>query len=143
MNACIKRREISVKAIRCSECKAEIEKNISSLKGVRQIMADYQKGLVVVEYNLMEIGLRQIEEQIQEAGYNFRHGFYKLKSSLLHFTEGNERRNFNMKKGRRTIIIISGTLLMLGVGIKPMLAAEDRYQIAMGNIINSYIIIRQ
>ncbi len=99
MAACIKSREIPIEKIHCTECEAEIERAIGALKGLRQVKADSKRGLVTVEYDLLEIGLKQIEEQLQKAGYNIGGGFYKLKSSLLRFTEENEKSNLASSSG--------------------------------------------
>jgi copper chaperone CopZ len=99
MTACIKKRKIPVDGVRCVECEAEIEGAVGVLKGVRQVRADHKKGIVAVEYDLMKLSLRQIEKQIQEAGFNLKRGFYKLKSGLLHFTEENERNNLTSSAG--------------------------------------------
>jgi hypothetical protein len=48
-----------------------------------------------------------------------------------------------MQKWRKTIVVVSGVLLVLGVALTPVQAVDDHYQTAMGNIINSYLIIRQ
>ncbi len=99
MKDCIKIREIPVEKMHCIGYEARIERAIGVLKGIRQVNADYQKGLVAVEYDLMEVGLKQIEEQLQKVGCNLGGGFYTFKSNLLHFTEENEKSNLLSSHG--------------------------------------------
>lgn len=60
--------ELKVGGMMCPHCKASVEKAVNAIEGVKSVNADYEKGLVHVEYE-EEGSLEKIRAAIAAAGY--------------------------------------------------------------------------
>ena len=56
--------------VECELCKMNIEKNLSKVKGVRKVNANYQQHQIEVVYNSRKISLAEIKKIISDLGYD-------------------------------------------------------------------------
>jgi periplasmic mercuric ion binding protein len=56
--------------VECELCKVNIEKNLSKVKGVRKVNANYQQHQIEVVYNSRKISLAEIKKIISDLGYD-------------------------------------------------------------------------
>lgn len=62
------KKELKVKGMMCPHCKASVEKAVGKLAGIRSVNADYEAGIVTLEYG-EEADISKVKEAIREAGY--------------------------------------------------------------------------
>lgn len=94
----IKKRKLDINKMTCSGCEQKIKKALQELKGIKNIKADYKIGELKLEYNLLEITLKDIEPEIVNLGYLLPDGFFnKLKRGVTHYKEETERDNYLAK----------------------------------------------
>lgn len=91
----IKKRKINVEGMTCEGCEKKIDEALSKINGIKQVKAD-KAGKVYLEYDLMKIKLKGIEEQIIKLGYKLPNKFLdRTKRGFIHDTEQNEYDNMN------------------------------------------------
>ncbi len=56
--------------VECELCKSNIEKNISKVKGIRKITADYKTHEIVVVFNARKISIEEIRKNLSDLGYD-------------------------------------------------------------------------
>jgi periplasmic mercuric ion binding protein len=56
--------------VECPMCKKNVEKNLSKLKGIRKVNADYKTQEITVVYNPRRISLDEIKKAISDMGYD-------------------------------------------------------------------------
>ena len=94
----IRKRTIKIENMTCAGCGVTITDELSKLDGVISVKADYKKGIVNVEYDLMHIELKDIESKLNDMDYSVNKRFlYRLRDGFVHFTEENERNNQTTK----------------------------------------------
>jgi len=80
------------------DAKRGLKRYCKSLQGIKYIKANYKKKELTLEYDLMEIKLKDIEQKVVDLGYHLPLGFLnKLKRGTIHFTEENEKDNYKAK----------------------------------------------
>ena len=77
-------KKIPVKGVNCAKCKLDIENILTRFKGVENVKMDYMSGNVSVKYNYKKVDLPEIEQVIENLGYNiaykeYESGFKKFK----------------------------------------------------------------
>ena len=86
-----KTRKIKVAGIENQNSERTLNGILFDLGGVESVRADSVSGRVSIEYDLMKIGLADIERGIVDAGYQLSQSFFSRKyRNLIHFIEGNE-----------------------------------------------------
>jgi len=94
----IKKRKLSIEGMSCFGCEERLEEVLQKLKGIKYIKANYKKKELTLEYDLMEVKLKDIEQKVVDLGYHLPLGFLnKLKRWTIHFTEENEKDNYRAK----------------------------------------------
>ena len=92
----IKNRTILVENMVCEACEEKIIKEIHNLNGVEEVKANHKIKKVEVKYDISKVNLKNIENKMNEIGYNFsKNLLYKMKVGLIHFLEENEQDNLN------------------------------------------------
>ncbi len=61
---------LKVSGMSCGHCKKAVERAVGVLPGVSQVVADVESGKVEVSYNPSEVGLDDIRQAIEDAGYD-------------------------------------------------------------------------
>lgn len=61
--------EVSIQGMTCTGCEKTIQSGISSLKGVKQVKADFKNGKAFVEFLPDEADTVQMKEKIIASGY--------------------------------------------------------------------------
>tara|TARA_Y100000310_G_C20180290_1_gene577801 strand:+ start:202 stop:582 length:381 start_codon:yes stop_codon:yes gene_type:complete len=98
----LRTRNLKVEGMTCSGCEQKVEEALKELKGVRSVNADYETGKLRLEYDVMEITLKDIEPKIEDLGYHLPSGFFsKIKRGFIHDADTTARENYsaNMSKG--------------------------------------------
>ena len=60
---------LKVPDMSCAHCKAAVEGELNKLSGVERANADVEKGAVEIYYDDGSVGIEQLIEAIEEAGY--------------------------------------------------------------------------
>ncbi|WKA54632.1 copper chaperone CopZ [Planococcus shixiaomingii] len=60
---------LKVQGMSCSHCVNAVETSVSELQGVSSVKVDLGKGEVAVEYDTSKTSLNEIQETIEEQGY--------------------------------------------------------------------------
>ncbi len=95
MRDLLKKRLIKVSGITCEGCVATINTALSSLKGVIDVKAN-KAGTVHIEYDLMKIDLKAIEDKLSELNYApTKDLLSRIKHGFITYTEENEYNNMH------------------------------------------------
>jgi len=93
----IKKRSIKVSGMSCESCEKRIELALSKKDGIKQVKAD-KKGTVEVEYDLMKIKQKTVEEEITRLGYKIQKKLFDIcKKGFIDFMEQNEYDNMKQE----------------------------------------------
>ncbi|MDN7242391.1 copper chaperone CopZ [Planococcus sp. N028] len=60
---------LKVQGMSCNHCVNAVETSVSELQGVSSVKVDLGKGEVAVEYDTSKTSLNEIQETIEEQGY--------------------------------------------------------------------------
>lgn len=60
---------LKVSGMSCERCNQNIERNLSKIKGVRNVKADFQKGEAKMEYDVTKVRLEKIRNTIRKIGF--------------------------------------------------------------------------
>lgn len=61
---------LNVEGMSCSHCVKAVEGALGELDGVERALVDLQAGTVTVEYHEGAVGIDQMKEAIEDAGYD-------------------------------------------------------------------------
>lgn len=61
---------LNVEGMSCGHCQARIEKALMEIEGIERVEVSLEKAQVAVEYDQEKVGLDQIKEAIEDAGYD-------------------------------------------------------------------------
>ena len=56
--------------VECDLCKKNVEKQLSKLKGIRKVSADFKTHEITVTYNSKKVNIDQIKKAIADIGYD-------------------------------------------------------------------------
>lgn len=70
MSSQVNQLKISVEGMTCNHCKANVEKNIAALEGIRGVEANPDHNEVIIDGD--QIDIDKIKETIESIGYNFK-----------------------------------------------------------------------
>lgn len=94
----IKKRKLGIEGMTYSGCEQRLEEALQKLNGIKNIKANHKTKELKLEYDLMEIALKDIEQKVVDLDYYLPLGFFnKLKRWTIHFMEENERDNYRAK----------------------------------------------
>jgi len=90
--AFLKNRRLTIDGMASEHGQQQVVQGLSELPGVQNVRADYQEGIVEIEYDVRQVQLQAIEKRIQELGYSLKMNWWeRLRLGIIHFTEENER----------------------------------------------------
>ena len=58
-----------VRGMTCEGCQVAVEKAIDGLKGVQSIQVNLQEGLATVDFDEAVVGVQQMKNAVEEAGF--------------------------------------------------------------------------
>ena len=61
---------LKVQGMSCGHCVNSVEMGVGELEGVSSVAVDLEKGEVAVDYDAAKTSLDEIQEAIQEQGYD-------------------------------------------------------------------------
>ncbi|PKH10342.1 copper chaperone CopZ [Planomicrobium sp. MB-3u-38] len=61
---------LKVQGMSCGHCVSAVETGVGELEGVSSVTVDLKKGEVAVDYDTGKISLNEIQEAIEEQGYD-------------------------------------------------------------------------
>jgi copper chaperone len=61
---------LKVQGMSCSHCVNSVETGVGELEGVSSVSVDLTKGEVAVDYDTSKTSLNEIQEAIEEQGYD-------------------------------------------------------------------------
>ncbi|TWT13164.1 copper chaperone CopZ [Planomicrobium sp. CPCC 101079] len=61
---------LKVQGMSCSHCVNAVESSVGELQGVSAVKVDLEKGEVAVEYDTNKISISEIQETIEDRGYD-------------------------------------------------------------------------
>ena len=95
----LRKRTIKIEGMTCSGCKERIEKALQEIDGVESVDADYKKGKLRLEYNIVKTSLEEIESPLQDLGYplSSRLGS-KIKIAIIHDGDRTSRENYSASR---------------------------------------------
>ncbi|ATW23891.1 heavy-metal-associated domain-containing protein [Candidatus Formimonas warabiya] len=64
------RAELNVEDMNCSDCKAVVEKSLTALDGVENVIIDEAGKKVTVKYDEIKVTLVDIKQTLMEKGYS-------------------------------------------------------------------------
>lgn len=91
----LKQRTLNVAGMTGAGCERRIESALMALPGVSGADATAEDGRILVEYDLLKVNLREVEQSLAQAGYPLSGGLLtRLKRNFLHDMEENEKSNY-------------------------------------------------
>ena len=95
------------------DAKRGLKRYCKSLQGIKYIKANYKKKELTLEYDLMEIKLKDIEQKVVDLDYYLPLGFFnKLKRWTIHLW----KKTKGIIIGQKVLISVQGAQILL-VGI--------------------------
>lgn len=92
----IKKRTIHIENMSCNSCEHTIAEVLQHVDGVQSIHIDVVNNTITVMYDVLATDLEHIEQQLGQAGYIIHDSImHRIKDTVIHFTEENERDNLN------------------------------------------------
>ena len=80
----------------CEGCINWINETLSKIDGVKEVRVK-KMGYVYVEYDLMKISIKKIENEIIVLGYGISKNLWqRVKRSWIHYSEDTEYENMNL-----------------------------------------------
>ena len=61
---------LNVEGMACSHCENAIKNAVGALKGVNEVLVDLKARTVTVQYDISEVSLEEIKNEITEQGYD-------------------------------------------------------------------------
>ncbi|TWT01913.1 copper chaperone CopZ [Planomicrobium sp. CPCC 101079] len=61
---------LKVQGMSCGHCVNAVESSVGELQGVSSVKVDLEKGEVAVEYDTSKTSLNEIQETIEDQGYD-------------------------------------------------------------------------
>lgn len=95
------KRKLRIEGMVCLECEQKIKETLQKLDGVRSVDADYKRGEIRVEYDILKTSLKEIESKIEGLGYNLPSGFFsKMKRGFIHYADETTRENYQAENAQ-------------------------------------------
>jgi copper chaperone CopZ len=87
-------RNLWVAEMLSSECEKNISEALGTLDGVSKVVANWQKGLITVCYDLHKTHIQDVEKLLSDIGYPLADGFWAgKKRAWVYYKEKNEINN--------------------------------------------------
>lgn len=96
MKKIVKKRKLKVSGMTCEGCSERIEAALSKIDGIESVRIK-RLGKVYIEYDLMKVPLKRIEDEITDLGYGLSSAIWnKMKRYWFHYSEETEYENMNL-----------------------------------------------